>query len=47
MESVLTCGVVDKTVGYAGDQFLFGWNYLDFSSGWPVVASTGEKNIDS
>ena len=28
---------VDKTIGYANDQFQFGWNKLDFKSGWPVV----------
>lgn len=25
------------SVGYAGDQFQFGYNILDFTSGWPVV----------
>jgi len=28
---------VKPSVGYAYDQFWFGWNALDFSSGWPVV----------
>lgn len=28
---------VDKRIGYADDQKLFGWNTIDFSSGWPVV----------
>jgi arabinan endo-1,5-alpha-L-arabinosidase len=28
---------VNTTIGTAGDQFQFGWNKLDFSSGWPVV----------
>lgn len=28
---------VNPKVGYAYDQFQFGWNELDFSSGWPVV----------
>ena len=30
---------VDPTVGYAYEKFLFGFNYLDFSSGWPVVVA--------
>ncbi|CAO2655316.1 Nn.00g103800.m01.CDS01 [Neocucurbitaria sp. VM-36] len=29
----------DPNIGYAFDKFLFGFNYLDFSSGWPVVIS--------
>ncbi|RMY75343.1 hypothetical protein D0863_02631 [Hortaea werneckii] len=29
---------VKPSVGYNSDQFQFGWNKLDFSSGWPVVA---------
>jgi len=28
---------VDTTIGYADSQKLFGWNKIDFSSGWPVV----------
>ncbi|KAJ5793414.1 Glycoside hydrolase family 43 [Penicillium paradoxum] len=28
---------VDTTVGYADGEKLFGWNTIDFSSGWPVV----------
>ncbi|KAF2467292.1 endo-1,5-alpha-L-arabinosidase [Lindgomyces ingoldianus] len=28
---------VKPSVGYNADQFFFGFNYLDFSSGWPVV----------
>ncbi|KAK2799708.1 hypothetical protein FQN50_008408 [Emmonsiellopsis sp. PD_5] len=28
---------VDTTIGYADGQKLFGWNQIDFSSGWPVV----------
>lgn len=35
--SGLTYGVVKPSVGYNADQFFFGFNYLDFSSGWPVV----------
>lgn len=31
--------IVDKTVGYAYEDFLFGFNYIDFSSGWPVVTA--------
>ncbi|KAH7371010.1 glycosyl hydrolase [Pyrenochaeta sp. MPI-SDFR-AT-0127] len=27
----------DTIVGYEFEKFLFGFNYLDFSSGWPVV----------
>ena len=30
---------VDTNVGYAYDAFKFGFNYLDFSSGWPVIVS--------
>lgn len=30
---------VKPSVGYDGTQFQFGWNKLDFSSGWPVVVS--------
>lgn len=26
-----------EATGYAYDKFSFGWNKLDFSSGWPVV----------
>ncbi|RYC54790.1 hypothetical protein CHU98_g11418 [Xylaria longipes] len=28
---------VDKTIGYADGDKRFGWNTIDFSSGWPVV----------
>ncbi|PGH18305.1 hypothetical protein AJ79_00644 [Helicocarpus griseus UAMH5409] len=28
---------VDTNIGYADGQKLFGWNQIDFSSGWPVV----------
>ncbi|ODM14751.1 putative arabinan endo-1,5-alpha-L-arabinosidase A [Aspergillus cristatus] len=34
---VLYYHYVDTTVGYADNQKLFGWNAIDFSSGWPVV----------
>ncbi|KAL2855372.1 glycosyl hydrolase [Aspergillus pseudoustus] len=34
---VLYYHYVDTTVGYADSQKLFGWNVIDFSSGWPVV----------
>ncbi|KAJ5396413.1 Glycoside hydrolase family 43 [Penicillium cosmopolitanum] len=34
---VLYYHYVDTTVGYADSQKLFGWNTIDFSSGWPVV----------
>lgn len=34
---VLYYHYVDTTIGYADDQKLFGWNVIDFSSGWPVV----------
>ncbi|TGJ82366.1 hypothetical protein E0Z10_g6420 [Xylaria hypoxylon] len=28
---------VDKTIGYSDGDKRFGWNTIDFSSGWPVV----------
>ncbi|KAF2193246.1 glycoside hydrolase family 43 protein [Zopfia rhizophila CBS 207.26] len=28
---------VKPSMGYAADQFFFGFNYLDFSSGWPAI----------
>lgn len=28
---------VDITIGYADGDKQFGWNTIDFSSGWPVV----------
>ncbi|KAJ5749377.1 uncharacterized protein N7511_011073 [Penicillium nucicola] len=34
---VLYYHYVDTTIGYADSQKLFGWNAIDFSSGWPVV----------
>ncbi|KAJ5593921.1 uncharacterized protein N7459_000129 [Penicillium hispanicum] len=34
---VLYYHYVNTTVGYADDQKLFGWNAIDFSTGWPVV----------
>ncbi|KAJ0414302.1 glycosyl hydrolase, partial [Aspergillus carlsbadensis] len=34
---VLYYHYVDTTIGYADNQKPFGWNVLDFSSGWPVV----------
>ncbi|KAJ5297252.1 uncharacterized protein N7443_008145 [Penicillium atrosanguineum] len=34
---VLYYHYVDTTVGYADGDKLFGWNAIDFSSGWPVV----------
>ncbi|KAH8691673.1 endo-alpha-1,5-arabinanase precursor [Talaromyces proteolyticus] len=34
---VLYYHYVDTTIGYADDQKLFGWNSIDFSTGWPVV----------
>lgn len=30
---------VKPSVGYEYNQFQFGWNKLDFSSGWPVVVA--------
>ncbi|OCK79047.1 glycoside hydrolase family 43 protein [Lepidopterella palustris CBS 459.81] len=30
---------VNPTIGYKAEDFLFGFNYLDFSSGWPVIVS--------
>jgi hypothetical protein len=34
---VLYYHYVDTTIGYADSQKLFGWNAIDFSSGWPSV----------
>ncbi|OJJ36366.1 hypothetical protein ASPWEDRAFT_37937 [Aspergillus wentii DTO 134E9] len=34
---VLYYHYVDTTIGYGDGQKLFGWNKIDFSSGWPVV----------
>ncbi|OQE13774.1 hypothetical protein PENFLA_c043G08503 [Penicillium flavigenum] len=34
---VLYYHYVDTTIGYADNKKLFGWNKIDFSSGWPVV----------
>ncbi|KAL5354967.1 putative arabinan endo-1,5-alpha-L-arabinosidase A [Aspergillus floccosus] len=34
---VLYYHYVDTNIGYADGQKLFGWNVIDFSSGWPVV----------
>ncbi|KAF7595106.1 hypothetical protein BBP40_007310 [Aspergillus hancockii] len=34
---VLYYHYVDTTIGYADGQKRFGWNKIDFSSGWPVV----------
>lgn len=34
---------VDPTVGYGVYDFQFGWNWLDFSSGWPVVVANPVK----
>jgi arabinan endo-1,5-alpha-L-arabinosidase len=28
---------VDTTIGYADGDKQFGWNTLDFSTGWPVA----------
>ena len=33
-----TC-IADPRVGYEYGKFLFGYNYLDISSGWPVVVA--------
>lgn len=30
---------VRPSVSYTYDQFFFGWNKLDFSSGWPIVVA--------
>ena len=29
--------VVDSTVGYGDGQKRFGWNLIDWGTGWPVV----------
>ncbi|KAL4784787.1 putative arabinan endo-1,5-alpha-L-arabinosidase A [Aspergillus varians] len=34
---VLYYHYVDTDIGYSDSQKLFGWNAIDFSSGWPVV----------
>ncbi|KAL5333528.1 glycosyl hydrolase [Aspergillus crustosus] len=34
---VLYYHYVDTNIGYGDGQKLFGWNVIDFSSGWPVV----------
>ncbi|KAK4448758.1 putative arabinan endo-1,5-alpha-L-arabinosidase A [Podospora aff. communis PSN243] len=34
---ILAYHYVDRRVGYADGQKRFGWNKMDFSSGWPVV----------
>ncbi|KAL4809885.1 glycosyl hydrolase [Aspergillus unguis] len=34
---VLYYHYVDTTIGYGDSQKLFGWNAIDFSTGWPVV----------
>ncbi|KAJ5247227.1 Glycoside hydrolase family 43 [Penicillium chermesinum] len=34
---VLYYHYIDTAIGYADDQKQFGWNAIDFSSGWPVV----------
>jgi arabinan endo-1,5-alpha-L-arabinosidase len=34
---VLYYHYVDTRIGYADGQKLFGWNVIDFSSGWPAV----------
>jgi arabinan endo-1,5-alpha-L-arabinosidase len=34
---VLYYHYVDTTIGYSDSQKLFGWNAIDFSSGWPSV----------
>jgi hypothetical protein len=30
---------VRPSVGYEADQFFFGYNYLDWQDGWPVVVT--------
>jgi len=34
---VLYYHYADKNVGLADSEYLFGWNVLSYSSGWPVV----------
>jgi arabinan endo-1,5-alpha-L-arabinosidase len=34
---VMVYHYVNPEIGYLREQFQFGFNYLDFSSGWPVV----------
>lgn len=35
---------VNKTIGYEDPDFQFGWNKLDFASGWPVVVDLDGKS---
>lgn len=34
---VLYYHYMNTTIGYADSDAQFGWNTIDFSSGWPVV----------
>ncbi|OKL55972.1 Arabinan endo-1,5-alpha-L-arabinosidase A [Talaromyces atroroseus] len=34
---VLYYHYINTTIGYADDEAQFGWNTIDFSTGWPVV----------
>lgn len=34
---MLTMSTVKPSIGYEADQFFFGWNYLEWRDGWPVV----------
>lgn len=38
MVSLLTV-LVRPSVGYEKEQFFFGYNYLDWEDGWPVVVA--------
>ncbi|KAI2628187.1 glycosyl hydrolase [Xylaria nigripes] len=38
---------VDKTIGYADNDKVFGWNSIDFSSGWPVVYSVAARRSNN
>ena len=35
--SVLYYAYTNTSIGYANDEKQFGWNVIDWSSGWPVI----------
>jgi arabinan endo-1,5-alpha-L-arabinosidase len=28
---------VNPSIGYEAEDFVFGWNYLEWREGWPIV----------
>ena len=36
---VMVYHYVDTNIGYGYESYQFGFNYLDFSTGWPVVTT--------